>query len=131
MKRVFLYLVVIMDWLTRKVLSWHLSNTMDVEFCIEALREALQHPGDFQHGPGLTIHDAPFRRDTGRASDPYQHGRAWALARRTPDEARQKDSITTTGYSLFKPKNCPNGRVRLCPAWKSEIETIKCHMEGT
>ena len=40
MKRGFLYLVAIMDWLTRKVLSWHLSNTMDVEFCIEALRDA-------------------------------------------------------------------------------------------
>lgn len=79
MKRGFLYLVAIMDWFTRKVLSWRLSNTMDAEFCIEALRDALWHPGDFQHGPGLTIHDAPFYRYPGRTSDPHQHGRTGAL----------------------------------------------------
>jgi len=41
MRRGFLYLVVVMDWASRKVLSWRLSNTMDVEFCKEALQEAL------------------------------------------------------------------------------------------
>lgn len=35
------YLVAIMDWYSRKVLSWRLSNTMDVGFCCEALEEAL------------------------------------------------------------------------------------------
>ena len=40
-KRGFLYLVAIMDWHSRKVLSWRLSNTMDTHFCIEALEEAL------------------------------------------------------------------------------------------
>ena len=34
-----------MDWATRKVLSWRVSNTMDVEFCIEALQEALARFG--------------------------------------------------------------------------------------
>ena len=37
MRRGFLYLVAIMDWATRKVLSWKLSNTMDAGFCVEAL----------------------------------------------------------------------------------------------
>ena len=37
----FLYLVAIMDWHTRKVLSWRLSNTQDTGFCIEALDEEL------------------------------------------------------------------------------------------
>lgn len=41
MKRGFLYLVAIMDWYSRKVLSWRLSNSMDAGFCIEALKEAL------------------------------------------------------------------------------------------
>ena len=41
----FLYLVAVMDWATRKVLSWRVSNTMDVEFCIEALEEALARFG--------------------------------------------------------------------------------------
>jgi putative transposase len=45
MRRGFLYLVAVMDWSTRRVLSWRLSNTMDVEFCIAALEEALARFG--------------------------------------------------------------------------------------
>ena len=45
MRRGFLYLVAIMDWATRKVLSWRLSNTMEADFCIEALEEALNRFG--------------------------------------------------------------------------------------
>jgi putative transposase len=37
----FLYLVVIMDWASRAVLAWRLSNTLGAEFCVEALEEAL------------------------------------------------------------------------------------------
>ena len=45
MRRGFLYLVAIMDWYSRKVLAWRLSNTMDVEFCIAALEEAMMKHG--------------------------------------------------------------------------------------
>jgi putative transposase len=45
MRRGFLYLVAVMDWATRKVLAWRVSNTMDVEFCISALEEALSRFG--------------------------------------------------------------------------------------
>ena len=45
MARGFMYLVAIMDWHTRKVLSWRLSNTMDTAFCVEALEEALNRFG--------------------------------------------------------------------------------------
>jgi len=41
----FLYLVAIMDWWSRKVLAWRLSNTMDVQFCVDALDEALDRYG--------------------------------------------------------------------------------------
>jgi putative transposase len=41
----FLYLVAIMDWYSRKVLAWRLSNTLDTGFCIEALEEALEKYG--------------------------------------------------------------------------------------
>ena len=44
-RRGFLYLVAIMDWATRRVLAWRLSNTMDTGFCIEALREAMARHG--------------------------------------------------------------------------------------
>jgi putative transposase len=40
-----LYLVAVMDWASRAVLSWRLSNTMDVSFCVEALEEALARFG--------------------------------------------------------------------------------------
>ena len=41
----FAYLVVIMDWASRKVLSWRLSNTLDADFCVAALEAALQDYG--------------------------------------------------------------------------------------
>jgi putative transposase len=45
MRKGFLYLVAIMDWYSRKVLSWRLSNSMDTDFCIQALEEALSKYG--------------------------------------------------------------------------------------
>jgi putative transposase len=45
MQRGFLYLVAVMDWASRKVLSWRVSNTMEADFCIEALEEALERFG--------------------------------------------------------------------------------------
>lgn len=45
MARGFVYLVAVMDWYSRKVLSWRLSNTMDSHFCVEALEEALEDHG--------------------------------------------------------------------------------------
>lgn len=45
MAKGFLYLVAIIDWYSRKVLSWRLSNTMDADFCVEALQEALSRHG--------------------------------------------------------------------------------------
>jgi putative transposase len=45
MRRGFLYLVAIMDWASRKVLAWRLSNTMDADFCVAALEEALARHG--------------------------------------------------------------------------------------
>jgi putative transposase len=43
--RGFLYLVAIMDWATRHVLAWRLSNTLDARFCLEALHEAMAEHG--------------------------------------------------------------------------------------
>ena len=45
MKRGFLYLVAIIDWYSRYVLSWRISNTLDTDFCIDALNDALSHHG--------------------------------------------------------------------------------------
>lgn len=45
MSRGFMYLVAIMDWHSRKVLSWRVSNSMDADFCVEALEEAIDKYG--------------------------------------------------------------------------------------
>jgi putative transposase len=45
MKAGFVYLVAIMDWYSRRVLSWRLSNTLDSSFCVEALEEAVARFG--------------------------------------------------------------------------------------
>jgi len=45
MRRGFLYLVAIMDWFTRKVLAWRVSNTLEADFCVDALNEALHRFG--------------------------------------------------------------------------------------
>ncbi len=41
----FLYLMAVMDWFSRKVLYWRLSNTMDADFCVDELEEALARLG--------------------------------------------------------------------------------------
>jgi putative transposase len=55
MARGFCYLVAIMDWASRKVLAWRLSNTLDASFCVEALKEAVARygiPGIFNTDQG-------------------------------------------------------------------------------
>jgi len=56
-KHGFLYLVAIMDWATRKVLSWRLSNTMDASFCKEALDEAIAKygPPEIMNSPSRAL----------------------------------------------------------------------------
>jgi len=58
----FLYLVAIMDWYSRQVLSWRLSNTLDVGFCLEALEEALniQQPEIFNSDQGSQFTSLAF-----------------------------------------------------------------------
>lgn len=45
MARGFVYFVAVMDWATRKILSWRLSNTLTADFCVEALEEAIGRYG--------------------------------------------------------------------------------------
>jgi putative transposase len=45
MKRGFLYLFAVMDWASRRVLAWRLSNTLTTDFCIEAVQEAIDRHG--------------------------------------------------------------------------------------
>jgi putative transposase len=45
MSKGFVYLTVIMDWYSRRILSWRVSNSLDSSFCVDALEEALYHHG--------------------------------------------------------------------------------------
>ncbi|MDF0522875.1 DDE-type integrase/transposase/recombinase [Bradyrhizobium yuanmingense] len=58
----FLYLVAIIDWASRAVLAWRLSNTMDTSFCVSALEEALRfgRPEIFNTDQGSQFTSAAF-----------------------------------------------------------------------
>ena len=45
MARGFVYLAVVLDWFSRRLLAWRLSVTMEASFCVEALEDALAHHG--------------------------------------------------------------------------------------
>ena len=63
MQQGFLYLVAIIDWATRRVLSWRLSNTLTAGFCVEALSEALARfgkPGIFNTDQGAQFTSDEF-----------------------------------------------------------------------
>lgn len=91
MRHGYLYLVAVMDWYSRYVLAWRLSNSMDVSFCLEALDEALTHavPEIFNTDQGaqftsndftsrLLNHDVRISMDgRGRAMDNIFVERLW------------------------------------------------------
>jgi putative transposase len=58
----FIYLVAVIDWFSRYVLSWEVSNTMDVHFCLSALEAALQQgkPQIFNSDQGAQFTSAAF-----------------------------------------------------------------------
>jgi putative transposase len=60
----FMYLTAVMDWHSRYVLSWRLSNTLDVEFCLEALEEALSRdcPEVFNTDQGVQFTSPSYTR---------------------------------------------------------------------
>src|SRR5271156_5274409 len=63
MARGFVYLAAVVDWFTRRVLSWRLSITMEVDFCIEAVEEALAkhgRPDIFNTDQGSQFTSQPF-----------------------------------------------------------------------
>src|SRR5271170_2999280 len=63
MAKGFVYLVAVMDWFSRRVLSWRVSITMDSDFCVAALREAMEQygrPEIFNTDQGVQFSSADF-----------------------------------------------------------------------
>ena len=77
MARGFLYLVAIMDWHSRYVLAWRLSNTLEVDFCVAALEEALSkgRPQIFNTDQGSQVHQRGLHQHAAGASRSSEHGR--------------------------------------------------------
>jgi transposase InsO family protein len=101
--RGFLYLVAIIDWASRAVLSWRLSNTMDVSFCLAALEDALA-----KHGrPEIFNSDQGSQGGFNRSSQRSQWRRRWRGREQIPKHltewrcARLAGRQRPSGSSLF------------------------------
>ena len=76
MAKGFVYLVVVMDWFSRRVLAWRLSITLEAEFCVEALQDAMRRYGEpdiFNTDQGAQFTAADFLDELKRAGC----GSAW------------------------------------------------------
>ena len=84
MARGFVYLAAVVDWFSRRVLAWRLSITMEAEFCVEALEEALARHGKpeiFNTDQGSQFTSAAFTGVLHEQRHRHQHGRQGRLAR--------------------------------------------------
>jgi putative transposase len=84
MARGFVYLAVVLDWFSRRVLSWRLSITMEAAFCVETLEDALARHGKpdiFNTDQGSQFTGSALHRRTRRQRHCDQHGRQGGLAR--------------------------------------------------
>ena len=116
MARGFLYLVVIMDWVSRAVLAWRLSNTLGAEFCVEALEEALSRHGR----PEIFNTDQSLpRRRPGAASSPARTSPALCSTTRSRSAWTARAATWTTSSSSgcvsWTPKMRQLAKVEPCP----------------
>ena len=108
LKTGFVYLVALMDWFSRYVLSWRISNTLDPKFCIEALEEALciKKPEIFNSDQGSQFTSQAFvstlerRQDirismdgAGRAFDNIMVERLWRSVKYEEVYLKDYDSV--------------------------------------
>ena len=83
MARGFVYLAVVLDWFSRRVLSWRLSITMEAAFCVETLEDALARHGKpdiFNTDQGSQFTGAGLHRCARQKRHCDQHGRQRSLA---------------------------------------------------
>ena len=84
MARGFVYLAAIIDWFSRRVLSWRLSITLETEVSRRGAggsARAARQAGDLQYGPGGTVHQPRLHPRIAGGGDRHQHGRQGRLAR--------------------------------------------------
>ena len=99
LQRGFLYLVAVMDWASRKVLSWRLSNTLEASFCVEAVHEALERYGP----PEICNSDQGSQFTSGDFTDVLQEA---GIRISMDGKGRWMDNVFIVGLPRFR------GRVR-------------------
>jgi putative transposase len=115
MARGFVYLVAVMDWYSRKVLAWRLSITMDVEFCVAALQDAIARYGvpeivntdqgsqftSYEFTELLKSHDIRISMDgRGRWLDNVFIERLWRSVKHEEVDLKAYDSVSAARDSL-------------------------------
>ena len=108
MARGFLYLVAVMDWVSRYVLAWRLSNLLDASFCIEALEEALNQgpPEIFNTDQGSQFTDDDFTSVLRAMASPS----AWTVA-----AASATTSSSNGSGAASSMRRCICGRIKTWP----------------
>ena len=83
MARGFVYLTAVVDWFSRRVLAWRLSISMEVDFCLDALEEALARHGrpEIFNTDRQPVHQRGVHRPAAGQLDPDQHGWPRLVAR--------------------------------------------------
>ena len=82
MRRGFVYLSAVLDWATRRVLTWRLSNSLTADPCVDALEghHEVRQTGDHEHRPGQPIHQFGLHQPASGARHSGQHGWQRVLA---------------------------------------------------
>jgi len=156
MQKGYLYLVAVMDWATRHVLSWRLSNTMDADFCVEALKEGIDRYGppkifNTDQGSQFTsqaftgvLHDADIRISMdgrGRYLDNIFIERLWrslkyeAIYLKEMSDGYKARRVITDWmgfYNTIRPHSSLDGATPNEACWKSRKQfyvmgLIPCH----
>lgn len=144
MQRGFVYLCAILDWASRRVLAWRLSNTLTTDFCLEAVREAITRygcPEIFNTDQGCQVtsqeftgllkdHGIQISMDgTGRWRDNVFVERLWRSlkyeevylhAYETVHDAHRAVARYMTFYNQIRPHRALDGRTPDCVYWENQ-----------
>jgi hypothetical protein len=118
MKRGLLYLVAILDWFTRKILAWRISNTSEAEFCVEAFKEAVHRfgaPENMNNDQGSQFTSLP--RPTG-SSGPAQ-GYRWTAS------AAASTNLNRAPVAVLEVRMCLPARLGNGVAGESRNRTLE------
>ena len=141
----FMYLVAVMDWHSRAVLSWELSNTLDTDFCVRALRQALERHGApevFNTDQGcqftskewsdvLKAHGIRISMDgRGRALDNVFVERLWRSLKYEEVYRREYHSVADLRHHLgawveFYNHNRPHAALEELTPWEVHTRTVQ------